>query len=132
MNPAWADRLGGVASLMCAVHCLVMAFAPVVLTVTGLGIFAHEAFEWVFFGCALGFAGIAAVAALVDRRPVWVLGGFALGIPLLMLGRAAEALSLFEGGGWLAIAAGLLLAGTHIANLQTLARLRAAEAERVG
>ena len=42
-----------------------------------------------------------------------LMSGFALGIFMLVLGRSAEALSLFEGGGILSILGGAVLFGSH-------------------
>lgn len=110
----WMDRFGGVASATCATHCLVMAFAPALVAVTGLGFLANEAFEWAFFSSAIGFAGAAAWLGYRSHRTPWVVAGFGLGMVVLITGRLAEALKLFEGGAILAITGGALLVASHV------------------
>ena len=44
----WADRFGSVASTLCAVHCALCAFLPVVFTVAGVGFLLSERAEWAF------------------------------------------------------------------------------------
>jgi hypothetical protein len=124
MSAAWLDRLGGVASLACALHCAVFGLAPALVTLVGLELFAGEAFEWGFFALALVFATLAAALGYRAHRTAWVPLGFALGGGMLVVARLAEALALFEGGAVLAVCAGLLLVGFHVAN--TL-RMRACE-----
>jgi hypothetical protein len=117
--------LGTLASSACAVHCVVNAALPNVLSALGLGaLLGHEA-EWGFTALALAFA----VSALVvgwrrhhSRLVVALLGG---GMAALLLGRVLEnageavclSLSLFGGA--------MLVAG-HLSNIHASRRLLAA------
>lgn len=121
----WPDRFGGLASAVCAVHCLLLAFLPSVLPLLGLGFLANETYEWVFFVAAVSMAALAAVFGYRAHRTPWVVVGLALGTLVLVTGRLGEALALFEGGSVVSIAGGALLCATHIASL---ARGRAMQA----
>jgi hypothetical protein len=54
------DKVGGVASAICAVHCLLTGVALGLLSVLGLGFLGDPATDLVFFGVAV-VAGIIAV-----------------------------------------------------------------------
>ena len=127
MDMVWMDRLGGVASATCAVHCLVLSFAPALVALLGLELFADELFEWAFFGTALVFALLAAVVGYSGHRTWWVAAGFGVGMGTLIAGRLGEALELFEGGGVVSIVGGALLLASHLASLRCTAACRAAQ-----
>lgn len=116
MITPWLDRLGGLAGLVCAVHCGLIAFAPALLTLSGLEILQHEALEWAFFATALIFAGVAAGYGYRHHRNVWTLVGFGGCASVLIVARLAEAMSAFEGAAALAVTGGLALVGLHIVN----------------
>ena len=127
MIPVWLDRFGSVASATCAVHCAVMSVAPAVVSLLGLGVLAHEAFEWGFFVTAVSFAFAAALLGYRTHRSGWVLLGFAAGVVVLSLGRLGEALELHEGGVILAGVGGGLLVASHLASAR---QIRAVQQER--
>jgi hypothetical protein len=110
------DRLGGLASAACAMHCLTMAFAPALISLVGLGFLADESFEWGLFVTAVGFAFAAAIFGYRVHRTWWVPAGFGIGILVLMAGRLGEAMQLYEGGAIVAITGGSLLLTTHVAS----------------
>ncbi|MFK7929383.1 MAG: MerC domain-containing protein [Myxococcota bacterium] len=112
----WMDRFGGLASLTCAVHCGLLAFAPAALTLLGLEVLEAEVLEWAFFAFALCFAGLAAALGFRTHHNFWVMGAFVAGIGLLVVARLTEALSVFDGGPVLAILGGLVLVGSHLVN----------------
>ena len=120
----WTDRLGGLASAACAVHCLIMGFAPALISAAGLEFLANEAFEWVFFAAAIAFAAAAALIGFRIHRTPWVLAGFGLGMLVLLAGRMGEALELYEGGGIVVIIGGMLLVGVHVTSTM---RIRACQ-----
>ena len=49
------DRLGSVASTLCALHCAVCAFLPVIFTGLGLGFLLGQSVEWLFSLVAVAF-----------------------------------------------------------------------------
>ncbi len=116
LQARWLDRLGGVASLSCALHCGLMGFAPGLITLLSLEGLRNEAFEWGFFASAVGFALLAGVLGFRKHRVAWLPLGFLVGIALLTTARLSEALSLFEGGGALAVVGGLCLLTLHVFN----------------
>ncbi|HEX7917135.1 MerC domain-containing protein [Rudaea sp.] len=81
-----ADRLGAVASFLCAVHCAALPFVLTVLPALGLGFLSDHRFERIF----IAFASTLALGSLVRgyRRhrvvsALWVAG---VGIALLWTG----------------------------------------------
>lgn len=122
----WMDRFGGFASATCAAHCLIMGFAPALISVIGLEFLANEVYEWAFFASAIAFAAAAALVGFRVHRTPWVLAGFGLGMMVLIAGRMGEALELYEGAGIVAILGGVLLVGAHVSS--TL-RTRSCQAE---
>ena len=118
MNPSvWIDRLGGLASSACAIHCFVMALVPAALSFVGLEVLANEAFEWGFFTAAICFAAVAAVVGYRAHNTWWVLAGFGAGALVLSAGRFGEAFALHEAGALLSISGGVLLLLTHLASI---------------
>ncbi|MFT5686326.1 MAG: hypothetical protein ACI8RZ_007282 [Myxococcota bacterium] len=118
MNTVWMDRLGSVASAACAAHCFVLAAIPSIISVLGLNALTHEAFEWGFFTLAVGCALVAAVLGYRIHRTRWLLTGFGVGVLVLLAGRLGEALALYEGGAFLAVLGGGLLATSHVVSLR--------------
>ena len=49
------DKLGSVASALCALHCAVCAFLPVIFTGLGLGFLLGQSVEWLFSIVAVVF-----------------------------------------------------------------------------
>ncbi len=120
MTLSWMDRTGSIASAACAAHCLILSAAPALLSVLGLELLKHEAFEWGLFAAALGMATIAAGLGYRVHRRFWVLASFGTGIAVLIAGRLGEALELYEGAGILAIIGGLLLVASHLKNMGSI------------
>ncbi len=50
-----ADKLGSLASTLCALHCAVCAFLPVLFTGLGLGFLLGQSVEWLFSLVAIAF-----------------------------------------------------------------------------
>lgn len=84
------DRVGAVASSLCAVHCAVCALLPAAFGALGMGaLLGHEA-EWVFMLIAVAFAAGALISGWRRHRSVWVAGLLALGIAGLLASRGLE------------------------------------------
>ncbi len=84
------DRLGAMASGLCAVHCALCALLPAVFGVLGVGfLLGHEA-EWVFTLVAVAFATGALVLGWRRHRSFWVVGLLAMGIVGLLVSRGLE------------------------------------------
>lgn len=77
-----ADRLGAVASLLCAVHCAALPFLLAVLPALGLGFLASHGFERGF----IAFASVLAMTmAVIGYRRHRTARAFALLVPGLLL-----------------------------------------------
>lgn len=124
----WLDRLGTVASAACAVHCGVLALAPALLPLLGLGFLHDESAEWAFVAAAVVFAAVA--GALGHRtHGAWSVSlGFLFGMLALVGARVGEELGL-EGGFVLAGVGGAALVVSHLFNLR---RCRACAAGTCG
>lgn len=80
------DRIGAVASSLCAVHCLVCALLPVAFSALGLGFLAGHYAEWAFTAIAIAFAVGALVLGWRRHRS----GLLVLGISGLIASRGLE------------------------------------------
>lgn len=114
-----ADRIGTVASFLCAIHCAALPFVLALLPLLGLSFLADHRFErgFVMFACALaltsligGFRRHHQPLALVLAIP---------GLLLLLLGVTfAENYSIILHS-VLVTCGGLLVASSHFVNLRT-------------
>jgi hypothetical protein len=59
------DKTGALVSWACAVHCLAMPFLVSSLPLVGLGFFAHEGVEYIFFGVSIGVALISILSGFL-------------------------------------------------------------------
>ena len=112
------DNLGSVASLMCILHCLLISFTPTLLSHVQIISNYNEVLEWSFFGFALSFAVFSAILGFRLHKNILLMSGFTIGILMLVVGRSAEAFSLFEGGDILSISGGFFLFGAHFYSLR--------------
>ncbi len=113
-----ADRIGAIASLLCAIHCALLPFVLAALPLVGLEFLADHRFERGF----VAFACVLAVIALVrgfrrHQQPLPLL----LAIPGLLL--LISGVTWAEGGltlvhSALVTSGGLLLAAAHFVNLR--------------
>ncbi len=121
-----ADRVGAMASFLCAVHCAVLPFLLAALPFVGLGFLADHRFErgFVVFACVLaafalgrGFRRHQELLPLLLATP-----GIALllfGVTSYMQGHSIVVHSV------LVTCGGLLLASAHFVNLRNDRRLHA-------
>jgi len=113
-----ADRIGAIASFLCAIHCALLPFVLAALPLVGLEFLADHRFERGF----VAFACVLAVIALVrgfrrHQQPLPLL----LAIPGLLL--LVSGVTWAEGGltlvhSALVTSGGLLLATAHFVNLR--------------
>ena len=113
-----ADRLGAIASFLCAIHCALLPFVLAALPLVGLEFLADHRFERGF----VAFACVLAVVALVrgfrrHQQPLPLL----LAVPGLIL--LISGVTWAEGGlvlvhSGLVTTGGLLLATAHFINLR--------------
>jgi hypothetical protein len=117
---AWqiADRLGAIASFLCAIHCAALPFVLALLPLIGLEFLADHRFEraFVLFACAL------ALLTLVNgyrrhRRPASLMLAFP-GLSLLLLGVTVAERYPIALHSVLVTCGGVLLASAHFINLR--------------
>lgn len=118
MSSLALDRLGGIASSTCALHCITLSIAPAVVALIDLEFLRSEALEWGFFASAMLLGLLASALSFRAHQNTRILAGFGIGLGLLLAGRLGEAFHLFPGAGVVAIVGGLTLAGAHLQSLR--------------
>ncbi|HEX5354461.1 MAG TPA: MerC domain-containing protein [Rhodanobacteraceae bacterium] len=111
------DRVGAMASMLCAVHCVLLPFVLALLPLVGLEFLAGHTFERVFVACAATLASASIFTAYRRHRKPYALFLMVPGIALLVFGIAIDldvhaiihTVSVASGG--------LLVASAHVANL---------------
>lgn len=88
--PSKLDRWGAFTSAACALHCLVFALLPGLISALGLGIVFVPAVEWSLVLTALVIASSALFLGWRRHRSVGVLLAFLVGASGLILSRAFE------------------------------------------
>lgn len=117
-NFVFLDKMGAVASSLCAIHCAISAILPSLLVAVGLGALLGHAAEWAF---TLGAVALAAATLVLGgrrhrSRPVLIMLG--TGIVGLLLSRLLEELGAHGVGTVVGVLAGLLLVVGHIGNIR--------------
>ena len=113
-----ADRIGAMASFLCALHCAALPFVLALLPFVGLGFLADHRFErgFVLFACVL--AAIALGRGFSRNRISLPLLLAAPGVALLLLGVTWMSGSAILVHSVLVTCGGLLLASAHFFNLR--------------
>ena len=113
------DRLGTVASSVCALHCALCALAPALLTVLGLGSLIGHGAEWGFTIVAATLAVAAAIregcACGWHKAPAILFAG----VIFLVMSRFMEEAGMGAAGVGVGIAGGTLLVTGHLFNLRS-------------
>ncbi len=125
VGPASAplDRWGAFMSALCAVHCLVFAFLPGLITALGLGVVFVPAVEWMLVLTALAIATSALFFGWRRHRSPRVLFFFICGAAGLIASRACEEIGIEGVGLPLSVAGAACLIVGHFFNWrQTRAR----------
>ena len=112
------DRLGTIASSVCALHCALCALAPALLTLLGLGVLVSHEAEWGFTSVAALLAIAAAIKGYCPcgswKAPAMLLTG----VIVLFIARFNEALGTGITEVFITVAGGSILVGGHLANLR--------------
>lgn len=111
------DRVGATASMLCAVHCVLLPFVLALLPLLGLEFLAGHTFERVFVACAAALASGSILTGYWRHRRPQALFLMVPGIVLLVFGIAISldvhvvihTVSVVSGG--------LLVASAHVTNL---------------
>ena len=86
----WPDRVGSIASGLCAVHCALCGLLPLAFTSLGLGVLLGHGAEWVFSITAIALGLIAMIWGWLQHRSTGVAVIFAIGILGLLGSRWLE------------------------------------------
>ena len=121
-----ADRIGAMASFLCALHCAALPFVLALLPFVGLGFLADHRFErgFVLFACVL--AAVALGRGFSRNRISLPLLLAAPGVALLLLGVTWMSGSAVLAHSVLVTCGGLLLASAHFFNLRSERRAQGA------
>jgi hypothetical protein len=118
------DRLGTVASSVCALHCALCAIAPSLLTVLGLGALVSHSAEWGFTIIASALAVAAAIkggcACGSWKAPTLLFAG----VIILVMSRFMEEAGLESSGVFVSLLGGSILVAGHLANLRACRKTR--------
>ena len=84
------DRLGSVASTLCAIHCAICAFLPVIFTAVGLNFLLNQSAEWLFSLVAIAFGLGALILGWRRHRSKTVAILLTLGVVGILASRGLE------------------------------------------
>lgn len=113
-----ADRVGAMASFLCAIHCALLPFVLALLPLIGLEFLADHRFERIFVLCACVLASLVLVRGFRRHRRSLPLRLAVPGLSLLLLGIAFIDLGSPILHSVLVTCGGMLLAAAHFANLR--------------
>ncbi|HJR11922.1 MAG TPA: MerC domain-containing protein [Rhodanobacteraceae bacterium] len=114
---ALVDRVGATASLLCAVHCMLLPFVLALLPLIGLAFLAGHTFERIFVACAAALASASILVAYRRHRHPHALFLMVPGIVLLVLGVAIDINAHVVIHTTSVVTGGLLVASAHVTNL---------------
>ena len=89
--PVHGDRIGVVASVLCAIHCAATPFLLLFLPVFGEA-WSHPASHWLMALLVVPLAAITVATGFKRHRRKWVVGTCVVGIVLVLVGAAAPSL----------------------------------------
>lgn len=115
-SPEQLDRVGAMASLICAVHCAIMPLIVTLLPLLGLSFLADSRVEWALVGLSAVLGVTSLCLGYREHRSRRALGVLGAGLSLLALGRILEGMHIGPWGVPLVVLGGLLMAGAHLLN----------------
>lgn len=111
------DRVGATASLLCAVHCVLLPFVLALLPLIGLEFLAGHTFERVFVACAAALASASILFAYRRHRRPYALFIMLPGIALLLFGVGVDLDTHVALHTVAVVCGGVLVASAHVTNL---------------
>jgi hypothetical protein len=114
---ALVDRVGATASLLCAVHCMLLPFVLALLPLIGLEFLAGHTFERIFVACAAALASASILVAYRRHRHPQALFLVVPGIALLLFGVAIDINAHLVIHTASVVTGGVLVASAHVTNL---------------
>lgn len=113
-----ADRVGAIASFLCAIHCALLPFVLAALPLIGLEFLADHRFERIFVLSASALAALVLVRGYRRHRRTLPLRMAVPGLVLLLLGVAFIDIGSPILHSVLVTCGGLMLAAGHFVNLR--------------
>ncbi|HEY8587753.1 MAG TPA: MerC domain-containing protein [Rhodanobacter sp.] len=113
-----ADRVGAMASFLCAIHCAALPFVIALLPLLGLGFLADHRFERAFVLAASLLASFVLARGYLRHRQLMPLRLAIPGLVLLLIGVTFMDGPTLVVHSVLVTCGGLLLAGAHFVNLR--------------
>ena len=95
---AGGDRIGVVASVLCAIHCAATPIVLIVLPAFGK-VWTHPASHWVMAALVIPLAAFMVAMGFRKHRRKWVIASGTLGIVFVLLGAAAPSFGKANGSG---------------------------------
>lgn len=86
--PVNGDRIGVIASVLCAIHCAATPLIFLFLPLFG-DVWAHPASHWIMASFVIPLAVVAVRSGFTKHRRKWVIASGGLGITLILAGAAA-------------------------------------------
>jgi len=114
---ALVDRIGATASLLCAVHCMLLPVVLALLPLIGLEFLAGHTFERIFVACAAALASASILVAYRRHRHPQALFLMVPGIALLLFGVAIDINAHVVIHTASVVTGGVLVASAHVTNL---------------
>lgn len=118
------DRVGATASLLCAVHCVLLPFVLALLPLVGLAFLGGATFERIFVSCAAALASASILVGYRRHRRPHVFYLMVPGIVLLLFGVGINLEQHVIIHTTCEVSGGVLLASAHITNLMLSHRSR--------
>jgi hypothetical protein len=81
------DKIGVIASTICAIHCTVMPFMLIVFPILSLSLFVSETFEWVFLSASLLLGVTSLCFGYKKHKSLRAFPWLASGLALIVIGR---------------------------------------------
>ncbi len=107
--PLSGDRIGVIASILCAIHCAATPIVLLVLPAFGK-VWTHPASHWIMASLVIPLAAFMVVMGFRKHRRKWIIASGGLGILFVLLGAAAPSFGKNSGPG-ATEAAGLVASG---------------------
>ena len=90
--PISGDRVGVIASVLCAIHCAATPVLLLFLPVFGK-VWSHPASHWLMALLVVPLAGVTVATGFKRHRRKWIIASGVLGIVFVLVGAAEAALS---------------------------------------
>jgi hypothetical protein len=116
MKKVW-DRLGIAFSSACVVHCLLVAFIPLIFP--ALSLYTHRNWTHVVVGIVILFTSpLAFIPGFRRHGLTWIMGAACAGLLFIMLGILIEDTTTEQISHGVSIFGSLLLVFAHVKNIQ--------------